>query len=58
MQVLGSLINSDADVRSVSLEIKRGSRLYYRSGPNQERQSIETIGGHTNSILLPKSLEL
>jgi hypothetical protein len=57
MQVLGSFINSDADVGSISLKIKRGSRLYYRSGPDQGRQILEIIGSHANSIRLPKSLE-
>lgn len=57
MQVYGSLINSDADVGSISLRIKRGDRIFYRSGPTGGRQILEVSGSARLPGKLPVSPE-
>ncbi len=57
MKVLGSLIDSDADVGSITLKMNRGDRLYYRSGPVSNRQTLEILGSDTKPIVLPISIE-
>jgi hypothetical protein len=55
--VLGSFIQSDADVGSLSLTLKRGDKLLYRSGPDTDRQRLE-INHHTEtSVRLPVANE-
>jgi hypothetical protein len=41
MSVLGSFVHSDADTGDVVLKMKRGNKLFYRSGPTMGRQTIE-----------------
>jgi hypothetical protein len=55
--VLGSFINSDSDIGSVSLRIKRGDRLLYRSGPTAGRQVIEILNSNLPSAILPVATE-
>lgn len=57
MKVLGSLIDSDADVGSITLKMNRGDRLYYRSGPVSKRQTLEILDSSIKPIVLPISLE-
>ncbi len=57
MQVYGSFINSDADVGAISLRIKRGDRIFYRSGPTGGRQLLEISGGVLPTVKLPVSTE-
>jgi hypothetical protein len=54
LHVYGSLIRSDADTGSISLLLRRGARLLYRSGPTGGGQILE-IGGKVQ--LLPVSPE-
>jgi hypothetical protein len=56
MKVIGSLVNSDSDLGTVSLRLKRGDRLYYRSGPTPGRQKIEIVGYDFDPVMLPKCL--
>ena len=57
MKVFGSFIDSDVDVGSITLKIKRGDRLYYRSGPVSNRQTLEILGSSSKSVVLPNSVE-
>lgn len=41
VNVIGSFIKSDADKGSVSLRIKRGDKILYRSGPTQGNQYLQ-----------------
>ncbi|RTZ43186.1 hypothetical protein EKL30_09890 [Candidimonas sp. SYP-B2681] len=51
--VLGSFIQSDADRGSLSLALKRGDKLLYRSGPGADRQRLELSHHKESSIALP-----
>lgn len=53
MAVLGSFMNSDADVGSLTLRMKRGDRLLYRSGPTAGHQVVEVIDSELPAIVLP-----
>jgi hypothetical protein len=44
MRVYGSLIQSDADIGSISLQLRRGESLLYRSGPTGGHQLLEIAG--------------
>lgn len=57
MTVLGSLINSDADVGSLTLRMKRGDRLLYRSGPTAGQQVVEVLNSGLAPALLPVATE-
>jgi hypothetical protein len=57
MNVFGSFINSDADVGSITLKMKRGDRLYYRTGPVSTRQTIEILESNIKPVKLPTSTE-
>ena len=57
MTVLGSFINSDADVGSVTLRMKRGDRLFYRSGPTVGRQVVEVLDSRLAPGILPAAKE-
>ena len=43
-RVVGSFVTSDADVGEVTLRLRRGSKLLYRSGPGKYGQSISVLG--------------
>lgn len=53
MQVIGSWVNSDADTGSISLKLKKGDRLFYRSGPSGGRQLLNINGITQNPLILP-----
>lgn len=53
LQVYGSHIDSDANIGSISLRVKRGDRLFYRSGPKGGRQVLEISGSAIPPIKLP-----
>ena len=55
--VLGSFIQSDADTGAISLRLKRGDRLLYRSGPTGGRQFIRLNNKDGLKTLLPVSLD-
>lgn len=57
MKVFGSFIDSDADVGSITLKMKRGDRLYYRTGPVSNRQTLEILGSSLKPAVLPTSIE-
>jgi hypothetical protein len=57
MQVYGSFINADADVGAISLRIKRGDRIFYRSGPTGGYQLLEVSGSSYLPVKLPVSTE-
>ena len=53
MVVLGSFMNSDADEGALTLNMKRGDRLLYRSGPTAGHQIVEVIDSGLPAIVLP-----
>lgn len=53
LRVYGSHIDSDANVGSISLRVKRGDRLFYRSGPKGGRQLLEITGSTIPPVKLP-----
>lgn len=53
MQVYGSLIHGDGDTGAISLRLKRGDRLFYRSGPRSGRQIIEIEGQPELRMIMP-----
>ena len=55
LRVLGSYINSDSDIGSVTLKMRRGDKLYYRSGPTEGRQTIQLNNNHDTQTILPLS---
>lgn len=57
MHIYGSFINSDADVGSISLHIKRGNRIFYRTGPTGGHQFLEVSGSTKLPIKLPVATE-
>ncbi len=57
MKIYGSYINSDADVGSISLRIKRGDRVFYRSGPTGGHQILEVSGNALPPVKLAVSTE-
>jgi hypothetical protein len=42
-QVLGSYVSSDADVGSLTLSLKRGQQLFFRSGPSTQQQNLTIL---------------
>jgi hypothetical protein len=57
MSVVGSFINSDSDVGSIVLQMQRGDRLFYRSGPTEGRQVVEVTNNTNLSTVLPVATE-
>ena len=57
MQVHGSFIKADADVGTFSVRMKRGDRIFYRSGPTGGHQFLEVLGSGAPPIKLPVSME-
>jgi hypothetical protein len=57
-RVIGSFRTSDADMGEVSLKLRRGSHILYRSGPNSNGQSV-IINGQEHVFLtdLPLAIE-
>jgi hypothetical protein len=52
MSVFGSFKDSDADRGAIALRVKRGDRLFYRSGPSVTQQIIEINGSWTVALPL------
>lgn len=44
MSVLGSYVISDADLGSLTLHMKRGDKIWYRTGPSKKGQRIQING--------------
>lgn len=57
MTVIGSWVNSDADVGDMTLSLKKGDRIFYRSGPKGGRQRLEIEGSPQNPVVLPVAEE-
>ena len=58
MHVYGSHMNNgDGDVGSISLLIKRGDKLFYRSGPTGGKQILEIVGSDMPPVVLPVATE-
>jgi hypothetical protein len=57
MTVIGSWVNSDADVGDMTLSLKKGDRIFYRSGPKGGRQRLEIEGSRQNPVVLPVAEE-
>lgn len=57
MVVLGSLVDSDANTGSLTLKMKRGDKLLYRSGPTGGRQFVEVLNVPNLVTKLPVALD-
>jgi hypothetical protein len=53
MQVFGSFIHSDKDTGSISLKVRKGDPLFYRSGPTRGRQFLHIPGSDFSPFILP-----
>ncbi|MCE5283288.1 MAG: hypothetical protein LLG93_14455, partial [Deltaproteobacteria bacterium] len=53
MVVLGSYMDSKANTGSLTLKLKRGDRLRYRTGPTVKRQFIEIQGSDFPIMTVP-----
>lgn len=56
MKVYGSFIQSDADTGSISIRLKRGDCILYRSGPTYGKQYMSLNDKEHTKIVLPVSL--
>jgi hypothetical protein len=56
-KVFGSYINSDADMGKISMRIKRGDSLYYRSGPIGGNQRLVIESEKSYVQVLPIAIE-
>ena len=57
MTVIGSFVSADADVGSVTLRMRWGDKLLYRSGPIASRQFVEVLGSGMPPVVLPNAKE-
>jgi hypothetical protein len=57
MVVLGSFFDADANTGSVVVDIKRGEKLLYRSGPMGGKQIVEVLGTGFPSRTLPVAVD-
>lgn len=57
LTVFGSFINSDEDTGSISMKLKRGDRLLYRSGPTAGRQFVKLNNDNNTLSVLPVASE-
>lgn len=57
MAIHGSFAHSDADVGAIVLQMKRGEKLLYRSGPTAGRQILEIEGDKAGPAVLPVATE-
>jgi hypothetical protein len=57
LQVLGSYVAGDSDVGEVVLNVNRGDKIMYRSGPTVGNQVIELLGTEASVISLPAAAE-
>lgn len=57
MTVVGSWRQSDADTGSITLRLKRGDKLLYRSGPTGGRQQLQVNDDIASLYSLPVSVE-
>jgi hypothetical protein len=57
VKVYGSYISGDANTGSILISIKRGQKVFYRSGPTGGRQLLEINGDSTSIIKIPTALD-
>jgi len=57
LTVLGSFVQSDFDTGAISLRLKRGDRVFYRSGPTSGRQFLSLNDVESSKTALPVSLD-
>jgi hypothetical protein len=57
MVVLGSFIDSDANTGSLVVDMKRGDKLLYRSGPMRGKQIVEVLGTRFSATNLPAATD-
>ncbi|MCY1285564.1 hypothetical protein D9M70_345110 [compost metagenome] len=57
LAVYGSVVNADSDIGSITLKIRRGDRLLYRSGPTSGHQILEIPHSEYSPIVLPNAIE-
>lgn len=57
LRVYGSFVQADADIGTISLRVKRGDRLFYRSGPGGGRQRLSFPGTTLEEVRLPVRTE-
>ncbi|MNT43661.1 hypothetical protein D3C72_1801450 [compost metagenome] len=57
LAVYGSFVNADSDIGSITLKIRRGDRLLYRSGPTSGHQILEIPHSEYSPIVLPNAIE-
>jgi len=57
MKVLGSWVNADSDVGSTELTLKKGDKLYYRSGPTGGHQLLSIPESGQPTSVLPVAEE-
>lgn len=53
MKIYGSYLHADSDTGALSLRVKRGERVFYRSGPRAGRQMLEFPGSGLSPVALP-----
>lgn len=56
LKIYGSFVRADSDTGTVSVHLKRGDRVLYRSGPTAGNQVV-TLDNDSKKIMLPVSLE-
>lgn len=56
LKIYGSFVRADSDTGSVSVHLKRGDRILYRSGPTAGNQVV-TLDNDSKKIMLPVSLK-
>jgi len=57
MTVLGSFIHGDTDMGSISLRVKHGDRIFYRSGPTQGTQTLQVQNSNLPVVVMPVAQE-
>lgn len=57
MTILGSLIDSDANIGSLIIKMNRGDKILYRSGPTGGRQMVEVLHAPQLKAKLPVALD-
>ncbi len=57
MTVLGTRQPGDADTGALTVNLRRGDKLLYRSGPTSGRQFIEVVGLPNTRTSLPSALD-
>ena len=57
MVVFGSFIDSDANTGSLVVDMKRGEKLLYRSGPTGGKQIVDVLGTGFPSSTLPVAVD-